>query len=100
MENIIWNIRKARIESLDDDKKAKILAFLSSELTRKEKTLISGAYHFSNPKWEFRTVGKYSYCEAPYAWHAAINEWLISLGFKTRRCYNERGVDQGIEVSI
>lgn len=94
--SIIDEIRAARKEQLSDEQKSKILAFIKRDLTKGYKSIIYGAPHFG--RWWFREdIGR---CEAPYAMHLAIEEWLKGLGFQCSRYYNKMGVEQGLEVRI
>lgn len=94
--SIIDEIKAARKEQLTDEQKGKILTFVSKSLTRDYKAIIYGAPHFG--KWEFRE--DIMRCEAPYALHPAIEEWLKGMGFHCSRYYNKMGVEQGLEVRL
>lgn len=94
--NIIEEIRQSRIDTLTQEQKDKILAYLKRELTKNQTAYIEGGSHFTNPRWDFRQYG----IEAPYDMHAPIAEWLRSIGFHVCRHINRGGVDTGMDISI
>lgn len=95
--SIIDEIRKQRIAFVPEEYKEKILINIKHQLTYKEVARIDGASHYASRDWSFPDN---SYCYAPYIYHAAISEWLNSLGFRTSRYYNKGGVDNGLNVWI
>lgn len=97
MSNIIEEIKQSRIASISEEQKNSILENIKRQLVHKYEARIDGAAHYREQVWNFP---KDKYCQAPFEFHAAIEQWLKSLGFRTRRYYNSFGVDQGLLVSI
>lgn len=97
--NIIEQIKQKREQLLSEEYKNKLLDNIDCQLTYDDTALIEGAPHFADQVWRFPKERGYS-CRAPYKFHAAISDWLRSLGFKTRRYYNKGGVEYGMEVWI
>lgn len=95
--SIIEEIKASRKSLLTDEQKSKILTIVKKTLKNSNYTVVYGAPHFG--KWEFRD-DCITRCEAPYAFHPAIEEWLTSLGFRCSRYYNKGGVEQGLMVRI
>lgn len=95
----IEEIRQAREQSISAERKVKVLEHLKKQLVNKESTVIWGAPHFRNEVWEIPDHPS-SDLKVPYKHHAALSQWLQSLGFRTRRYYNRMGVEQGMEVRI
>ena len=97
MTNIIKEIQKERINLIPDMYKQAILDNIKLQLKYSDTARIDGAAHYSNRDWDFPSN---SYCYAPFRYHAAISEWLKTLGFVTSRYYNKGGVDNGLKVWI
>lgn len=97
MTNIIEEIRKDRINLIPDEYKHAILRNIKTQLAYSSTARIDGAAHYANRDWSFPSN---SYCYAPYKYHAAISEWLKTLGFNTSRYYNKGGVDNGLQIWI
>lgn len=95
--SIIDEIRKGRVEFVPAEYKEKILMNIKEQLIKNDNARIDGAAHYRNHEWKFPESG---ICAAPYRYHAAIAEWLRSLGFHTQRYYNQGGVDNGLQVWI
>lgn len=95
--NIIEEIKKERIDSLDENLKKQLLNNIKAQLNEKEVALIRGGKHFRDQKWCLELNKR---TEAPYKFHAAIAEYLESLGFRTSRYINGYGVDFGMNVYI
>ena len=95
--NIIEEIKKERIDSLDENIKKQLLNNIRAQLKVKEVALIRGGKHFRDSKWCLELNKR---TEAPYKFHAAIAEYLESLGFRTSRYINGYGVDYGMNVYI
>ena len=93
---IIEEIKQARQQLITGEQKEKLLENIKQQLVTDNTALIEGAPHFSEQVWRF---SKWS-CRAPYKCHAALAEWLQSVGFHTRRYYNKGGVEYGMEVWI
>lgn len=99
--NIIDEIKQARADILTQEQKDGLLKFIKSELTHKEFCQIDGAAHYKEQKWSReRWCDEDMYSGAPYSSHAAIADWLHSLGFNTCRYRNSFGVDNGLKVWI
>ncbi len=97
--NIIDEIKRERASLITEEQKQKMLVNLKFQLKYKDSALIWGAPHFQNEYWnlpgeEWRDL------RVPYKFHAAVSEWLQSIGFHTRRWFNKGGVEQGMEVWI
>lgn len=101
----IDEIKQKRMLMLSDEHKSFIRKFLERELTRKEFAVIEGASHFARhdaDKWIMRDEPERNFmrCRAPFKCHAAIADWLHSLGLHTARYINNGGVDYGLKVWI
>lgn len=102
---IIDEIKRSRAAMLTDEKKEFILKYLKHSLKYRDYAIIDGAEHYKRvgtDKWITRDEPERNFmqCRAPYMCHAAIAEWLHSLGFKTCRYYNKGGIDNGLKVYI
>lgn len=100
--NTIEGIRKVRVSQLTEEHKNQLLAYIKKVLIFKDHAVIGGAAHFYYD-WKIPDPNSKDWwrdCFAPYKFHPAITDWLISLGFKCSRYYNGFGVDQGICVQI
>lgn len=93
--SVIDNIKKARLNSLSEEHKKKLLEKLEKELTYNEQVIIGCGSHFQNPKWDF---GRWFEC--PYSERAAVTDFLRKEGFHVRDYINSFGVNYGIEISI
>lgn len=97
MTNIIEEIKKERVALIPEEYKNAILDNIKMQLKYSEIARIDGASHYPNRGWNFPSN---SYCYAPFKYHAAISEWLQTLGFGTSRYYNKGGIDNGLKVWI
>lgn len=97
MTNIIEEIKKERVELIPEEYKNAILDNIKMQLKYSEIARIDGAAHYPNRDWDFPDN---RYCYVPHKYHAALSEWLKTLGFYTRRYYNKGGIDNGLEVWI
>lgn len=97
MASIIDEIKQARQNLLTDEQKQGLLAFVKHELTQKSFAQIDGARHYCDQVWKKDSRGYY---RAPFDKHAAIDDYLRSLGFYTCRYINGFGVDNGMKVYI
>lgn len=100
--NIIDEIRSERMNQVPEEYKQKILASVKSQLVNGchgDWAHIDGAAHYPNQEWQFPN-SDWGSVRAPYRYHAAIADWLRSLGFSCCRHYNKGGVDNGMEVRL
>ena len=100
---MIDEIQKARQALLTDEQKTFIRKYVIRELTHNDCAVIEGASHFSahgSDRWIMRDEPERNFmqCRAPYKCHAAISDWLQSIGFHTSRYYNRGGVEYGLKV--
>lgn len=93
--SIIDEIKQARTQLISEEHKRQILLRIKNQLIKDEYAIIDGASHYPEQSWKF---GETTYVRVPFKYHAAISEWLQSLGFKTSRYYNRGGVDNGLKV--
>lgn len=97
--SIIEEIKAQRAAMLTEEQKRMLLDGIKSQLTTRDYAIVDGAAHYST-KWESRQIGCSTYASAPFKYHPAIADWLRSLGFRTSRYYNKRGVDNGLMVTM
>lgn len=98
------------METIPEEYKNEILANIKAQLIeghRGDYALIDGAAHYPNQEWKFpgefeRRQWPNHTCaiRAPFRFHAAIADWLHTLGFSCCRHYNKGGVDNGMEVRL
>lgn len=100
--SIVDEIRSERINQVPEEYKQKILASVKSQLVKGwhgDWAHIDGAAHYPNQDWKFPSTD-WGSVQAPFRYHAAIADWLHTLGFSCCRHYNKGGVDNGMEVRL
>lgn len=100
--SIIEEIKAQRAAMLTEEQKGWLLAAIKTQLETDDYAIVDGASHYCSQSWN-KVPAKNGYCayvRAPYKLHAAIADWLCSLGFHTSRYYNNFGVDNGLKVTI
>lgn len=95
--SIIDEIRRSREAIIPEEKKAELLEYIKHKMLTSDSCVINGAAHYERQEWGYHD-GHLN--RAPYGYHAAISQWLRSLGFHTSRYINNLGVDNGLKVSI
>ncbi len=100
--SITDEIRSARMNKVPEEYKKKILTSVKAQLIdgyHGDWAHIDGAAHYPDQEWKMPSSPHGSVC-APFRFHAAIADWLRSLGFTCCRHYNKGGVDNGMEVRL
>lgn len=101
--SIIDDIRAERVAAIPAQYKDDILKSVKKQLVsgrNGDYALIDGAAHYCKQEWKFPEREWETIVTAPFRYHAAISDWLRSLGFSCCRHYNKGGVDNGMEVRL
>lgn len=100
--SVIDDIRAERVATIPAKYKDEILKSVRKQLvngSRGDYAIVDGAAHYPHQEWRI-PVEDWQSVRAPFKYHAAIADWLRSLGFSCCRHYNKGGVDNGMEVRL